>query len=230
MTKTGKHAWLEKSNTEPSQISRDDFDKMKIKIEKNKIQEEENRLAQQKAENKRENLLLILKKTNELREEGEKASSLTDAISKYTAVLKEDSNYYKLYGDFAYDGKRILFEHFNDEMINTYSYDVTKLSWVLIVHKDYEKAYQLLNNYIDNRKNCNCGSGDENYINVLKNMTHAILFTKRDENRFWELQKILIKEPTFYDILIQEYNYLNNNGITDPRISEIINKLKLMNN
>jgi hypothetical protein len=101
---------------------------------------------------------------------------------------------------------------------------------VLIVHKDFEKAYQLLNNYIDNRKICNCGSGDENYINVLKNMTHAILFTKRDESRFWELQKILIKEPNFYDILIQEYNYLNNNGITDPRISEIINKLKLMNN
>ena len=213
MTKTGKHAWLEKSKLETSQITQDEFNEMK----KKKDEENQATIIQEKKaveqNQKIETIRLKSLEVHKLMEEAKSSTTTKEKIIKYENVVKENLALLKL------DGTRI-FQDF-------YIENLTSLSWYLIINKEFEKAYQLLANYIYNKKDFGTSGNYDNDTGVLINFSHAILFSNRKLDEFWEIQKIGCNYGNWHKAMSIDLKDLKENyNISDPRSEEINTKIE----
>jgi hypothetical protein len=214
MTRTGKHAWLEKSNSESSQVTQSEFnDEKKIKDEENQatiIQEKKDIERNNKIETIRLKSIYVQK----LMEEASSSTTITEKIVKYENVVKENL---------------ILLQLSNYEYIyqNFYIQNLTSLSWYFIINKEYEKAYQLVANYLSNKRDFGTSGNYDNDAGVLINFSHAILFSNRKLDEFWEVQKIGCNYWNWYKSMSIDFKDLKEKyNISDPRTEEITTKIE----
>jgi hypothetical protein len=217
MTITGKHAWLEKSNTEPSQITQSEFN------EEKKKRDEENQatINQEKKDVERnqkiETIRLKSIEVQKLIEEAESGSTIEEKIVRYEKAVKENLVLLKL-SDYEY-----IFRNF-------YINNLTGLSWNLIINKEFEKAHQLLADYIEKFGTKDNYNNYNNDFSILINFSHAILFSNRKLDEFWEIQKIgcsYKNNENWYKVMSTDFKDLKEKyNISDPRIEEIKTKIE----